>query len=59
MGWYFRACPACRGDLCEDPQDRTWATCILCSRSYKVREIAPGRPVSGVAIDKTQVDAAA
>jgi hypothetical protein len=40
MQWYFRACPACGGDLHEDMSDRAWATCMMCARSFKVREIA-------------------
>jgi hypothetical protein len=40
MQWYLRACPVCGGDMHEDASDRAWATCMLCARSFKVREIA-------------------
>lgn len=41
MRWYLRACPVCSGDLHEDIEDRAWATCFLCARSFKVSEVLP------------------
>ena len=39
MKWYLRACPVCCGDLHEDIEDRAWATCFLCARSFRLTEI--------------------
>ena len=43
MKWYLRGCPSCGGDLREDADDRAWATCMMCARSFKVREIFAAR----------------
>jgi hypothetical protein len=53
MQWYLRACPVCGGDMHEDLSDRAWATCMLCARSFKVREIAVRRSTSGYALSDT------
>jgi hypothetical protein len=34
MGWYFRACPNCGGDLHDDLEDKGWLRCLQCSRSF-------------------------
>jgi hypothetical protein len=34
MTWYLHACPVCGGDLHDDLEDRGWATCFLCARSF-------------------------
>lgn len=44
MNWYLRACPVCGGDLHDDLEDRCWATCFLCARSFPVGERANRRP---------------
>jgi hypothetical protein len=34
MKWYIRACPTCGGDL-HDSDERGWAECLMCSRSFR------------------------
>jgi hypothetical protein len=36
VSWYLKACLACGGDLLQDLADPTWATCVMCARSFKV-----------------------
>lgn len=39
MKWFLRGCPVCGGDLHEDIEDRGWATCFLCARSFPAAQV--------------------
>lgn len=39
MHWYERACPACAGDLYDDPEERAGLTCLMCGRSFPISMI--------------------
>ena len=41
MKWFLKACPVCGGDLHEDIEDRGWATCFLCARSFPEAQVQP------------------
>lgn len=43
MKWYLHACPVCSGDLHDDLEDRGWATCFMCARSFPVADVQPAR----------------
>jgi hypothetical protein len=34
MRWFPRACPICRGDLHDDPEDLGVVACFMCGRSF-------------------------
>lgn len=40
--WYPGACPVCGGSLHDDLEDRGWATCILCVRTFPIADIIDG-----------------
>ncbi|MBI4213391.1 MAG: hypothetical protein HY534_03710 [Chloroflexi bacterium] len=37
MCWYLHACPACHGDMYEEPDRPGVAICLMCGRSAEVR----------------------
>ena len=39
MNWYPQACPVCGGDLHDDLEDKGWATCFMCARSFIAQEL--------------------
>jgi hypothetical protein len=39
MGWYPAACPACSGDLHDDPMDQNWVPCMMCAREYPAADV--------------------
>jgi uncharacterized protein YbaR (Trm112 family) len=43
LGWYLRGCPACKGDLHDDPQDAGWVTCLMCGRYFNLTGAPPVR----------------
>lgn len=42
MKWYPRACPVCRGDLQEDPEELEVAVCFMCGRSFAIAAVPGG-----------------
>jgi len=62
MKWYFQACPVCSGDLHDDLEDRGWATCFMCARSFPVADVQPTQYAEAkrsVALGEEQLAAAA
>ena len=39
MRWYLHSCPACGGDMHDDPQDRGWVVCFMCARSFRLIDL--------------------
>ena len=39
MSWYIHACPNCGGDLHDDVEDKGWARCLQCSRTYRAKNL--------------------
>jgi hypothetical protein len=39
MKWFLHGCPACGGDLHEDPEAEGWVECFLCSRTFLRNEL--------------------
>jgi hypothetical protein len=46
MHWYLHGCPACGGDLYDDPSDKGWVSCFMCARSFRAKELQP-QPAGG------------
>jgi hypothetical protein len=37
--WHLAACPVCRGDLQDEPEELGWATCLMCGRSFAIDDL--------------------